>query len=216
MRILSLEFIRQLFFVIVVRPLVLVLIGFNVRHLDRLKAQGPHFIAANHNSHLDSIVVMSLFSFSEIPKVKLVAAKDYWCRTRLQTWFSLNILGIIPIDRKVERGSDPLAPVLRALEDGYTLVIFPEGSRGEPEQRQTLKKGIARVLEMKPEITVTPIFMYGLGKALPRGEGLFVPFMCEMNIGEPMRWQGDRRQFISSLDQTFLELAREIAPKPWS
>jgi 1-acyl-sn-glycerol-3-phosphate acyltransferase len=216
MRISPIELARQLFFVIVVKPLVLVLIGFNIRHLDRLKAQGPHFIAANHNSHLDSLVVMSLFSFSDIPKVKLVAAKDYWCRNRLLTWFSINIIGIVPIERKVERGSDPLAPILKALDEGYTIVIFPEGSRGEPEQRQPLKNGIARVLETRQEITVTPVFMYGLGKALPRGEALFVPFMCEMNIGVPLRWQDDRRRFVTALDQTFSELAQEIAPKPWS
>jgi 1-acyl-sn-glycerol-3-phosphate acyltransferase len=208
--------LRQLFYVVVVRPVLLIVLGFNIRHLERLKAQGPHFIAANHNSHLDALVLMSLFRFADIPRVRLVAARDYWCRTRLMTWFSLNIIGVVPIERKVERDSDPLAPVFKALDEGYTLVIFPEGSRGEPEQRQPLKNGIAKVLESRPRVLLTPVFMHGLGKALPRGEALLVPFVCEINIGKALLWPGNRREFILSLEQAFEDLAAEIAPKPWN
>src|SRR5215475_9190280 len=111
--------IRQLFYAVLVKPVLLVLLGFNIRHLEYLRIRGPHLIAANHNSHLDALVLMSLFGFREIPKVKLVAAKEYWCRTPLLTWFSLNIIGVIPIDRLIERGSDPLGPVLKALNDGF-------------------------------------------------------------------------------------------------
>jgi len=216
MRPAPLDLIRQIFYAAIVRPLLLLFLGFNIRHLERLKADGPHIIAANHNSHLDSLVLTSLFRFRDIPRVKLVAARDYWCRTPTLTWFALNIVGIIPIDRKLERGSDPFGPILSALDSGYTVVIFPEGSRGEPEQRQPLKHGIARIVEQRPGITVTPVFLYGLGKALPRGEAIFVPFICEMNIGEPLRWCGERRHFIAMLDDSFSDLAEEIAPRPWS
>jgi len=207
---------RQCFYALLVRPVLLILLGFNVRHLERLKPRGAHLIAANHNSHLDSLVLMSLFGFSDIPKVKLVAAKDYWCRNKFLTWLSLNLIGIIPIERKVTRGNDPLASILKALDEGYTLVIFPEGSRGEPEQRQPLKGGVAHVLESRPAVTVTPVFMYGLGKALRRGEAFFVPFVCTVNIGEPIEWQGDRRALVAALDEAFGQLEQEIAPKPWA
>jgi 1-acyl-sn-glycerol-3-phosphate acyltransferase len=128
----------------------------------------------------------------------------------------MNIVGIIPIDRKIERGRDPFGPVQKALDDGYTLVIFPEGSRGDPEKRQPLKNGIARIVELNPQVTVTPVFMHGLGKALPRGEGLLVPFVCEINVGEELAWQGDRRLFVASLEQSLEQLEHEIAPKPWT
>jgi 1-acyl-sn-glycerol-3-phosphate acyltransferase len=192
------------------------LLGFNIRHLERLEVNAPHLIAANHNSHLDALVLMSLFRFRDIAKVKLVAAKDYWCRTPFLTWFSLNIIGVIPIDRRIERGSDPFAPVQKALDGGYTLVIFPEGTRGDPEKRQPLKNGIARIVERNPQVTVTPVFMHGLGKALPRGEGLLVPFVCEINVGEELFWRGDRRLFIESLEQSLEQLEHEITPKPWT
>src|ERR1700754_49686 len=91
---------RIIFYVLIIRPLLLVLLGFNARHLERLEVRGPHLVAANHNSHLDALVLMSLFKARDIPNIKFVAAKDYFCRTKFLTWFSLNIIGIIPIDRK--------------------------------------------------------------------------------------------------------------------
>ncbi|MCC6598532.1 MAG: 1-acyl-sn-glycerol-3-phosphate acyltransferase [Alphaproteobacteria bacterium] len=207
--------LRLIFYALLVRPFLIVFLGLNTRNLDRLKIRdGAHLIAANHNSHLDAMVLMSLFKLKDIHRVKLVAAKDYFCRNALSTWFSLNIIGIVPIDRKGE-SDDPLKPVMKALEDGYTVVIFPEGSRGEPEKRQPLKYGITKILEAKPEITITPVFMHGLGKALPRGEGLFVPFICEINVGEELSWAGERSQLISSLEAVFDALEQEMEPKEW-
>lgn len=207
--------VRLLFYALLVRPFLIIFLGLNTHNMDRLRArEGAHLVAANHNSHLDAMVLMSLFKLQDMNKVKLVAAKDYFCRNTLLTWFSLNIIGIIPIERKGE-SKDPLAPIMQALEEGYTVVIFPEGSRGEPERRQPLKYGITKLLEAKPDVTVTPVFMYGLGKSLPRGEGLFVPFVCEINVGEPLAWMGDRTQLISSLENTFDALEQEMEPKEW-
>ncbi|NBX66979.1 MAG: 1-acyl-sn-glycerol-3-phosphate acyltransferase [Proteobacteria bacterium] len=206
---------RQIFYVFLIKPLLVLMLGLNVRHMDRLPERGPHVIAANHNSHLDAMVLVSLFRWSDIPKIKLAAAKDYFCRNAFMTWFSLNILGIIPIER--HGGADnPLAPVFQALDKGHIVVIFPEGSRGEPEQRQPLKYGVAKLLEAMPEIGLTPVFMHGLGKSLPRGEALLVPFVCEINIGEMLRWAGDRKRLITKLDESFSSLDQEIAPKPWN
>ena len=209
--------LKLIFYALLVRPFLILFLGMNVRHLERLELpDGAHVIAANHNSHLDSLVLMSLFPLSEIHKIKLVAAKDYWCKTRWLEWFSLNVIGVIPIERGGKGASeDPLAPVMAALADGYKVVIFPEGSRGEPEQRQTLKFGVAKILQQRPDVKITPVFMYGLGKALPRGEALFVPFVCEVNIGEELSWQGDRVALMEQLEGSFDQLKFELEPKEW-
>lgn len=209
------KLVRQLFYALLVRPVLLLCLGLSVRHLERLSLDKQKIIAANHNSHLDALVLMSLIRFSDIPKVKLVAAKDYFCRNPLQTWISLNLIGVIPIDRS-GGDSDPLKPVLEGLAQGYSIVLFPEGSRGEPEQRQALKFGIVKLLEARPDLSVTPVFMHGLGKSLPRGEALFVPFVCEINVGEALPWTNDRVGFMSALEQTFTGLSVEMAPRPWS
>ena len=206
---------RQLFYVLIVRPVLMILLGLSARHLERLTVKSRHAIAANHNSHLDALVLMSLIKFRDIPKVKLVAAKDYFCRTPLRTWISTNLIGVIPIERSPKEGEDVLEPVKKAIEDGYTIVIFPEGTRGEPEKRQPLKYGIAKLVQEMPDITVTPVFMHGLGKSLPRGEALLVPFVCRVNVGEEIGWGGDRTAFIALLEKSLSDLEKELGPNNW-
>ncbi len=205
---------RFIFYGFIVRPVLLIILGLNVRHLNRMKIRKLRLIAANHNSHLDTMVIMSLFKLRDLPKIKVVAAKDYFCKTPLLAWFSINIIGIIPIDRS-GNGKDPLQPVMQALEDGYTVVIFPEGSRGDPEKLKPLKYGVAKIVESNPEIDIIPVFMYGLGKSLPKGEALLVPFVCEVNIGNPIVWEGDRTKLIDELGESFDNLKQEIEPKEW-
>lgn len=203
-----------MFYGVIIRPILLLILGFNVRHLDRLKPKGAHLIAANHNSHLDAMVLMSLFKLSDLPKVKVVAAKDYFCRTPLMNWFSVNVIGVVPIDRSGQT-ANPIQPMIDALDQDYTVIIFPEGSRGDPEQQAPLKYGITKILEAKPDIQVTPVYMYGLGKALPRGEIVLVPFVCEMNVGKTLSWTGDRTAFIAKLQDTFEMLKSEMEVRPW-
>lgn len=205
---------RKMFYGLLVRPAMIILLGLNVRNFGRLRVGGAHLIAANHNSHLDALVLMSIIPLRDVPKVRLVAARDYFCRTKLRTWLSLNLIGVIPIDRDGSN-DDPLAPVREALEQDYTVIIFPEGSRGDPEKRQPLRFGTAKLLETYPHLSVTPVFMHGLGKALPRGEGMLVPFNCDINIGERLAWTGDKATFMDSLENSFNALAVEISPKPW-
>jgi hypothetical protein len=48
--------------------------------------------------------------------------------------------------------------------------------------------------------------MHGLGRSLPRGEALLVPFNCDVVIGEPMKIQGKPSEFVKRLTDTYEEL----------
>ncbi len=202
--------LRHLFFLLVVRPLVLVALGINARHRERLPTKGPAIVVANHNSHLDTMVLFTLFPQRLLPRIRPVAAADYFLRNKVLAWFSLNIIGILPLSRKATPGEgDLFAGISEALNRGDILLFYPEGSRGEPERQQAFKKGIARIVERHPEVPVTPVFLHGLGKALPKGEALLVPFFCDVFVGEPVRWQGDRKLFMDTVNTHMEELARE-------
>ena len=202
--------LRFLFYGVFIRLVVLIVLGLNVRHRERLPRSGPAIIVANHNSHLDTMVLMSLFPLTLLPKLSPVAAMDYFLTSRLFAWFTLKIIGILPIKRTVSRGDEnPLAPCDEALARGKVLIIFPEGSRGEPEQLQHFKGGIARLAESNPAVPVTPVFLHGLGKVLPKGEALLVPFFCDVFVGEPLSWTGDRRSYMRQLDERMKQLAVE-------
>lgn len=200
----------------IVRGVVAIVLGLNVRHRQRLPKSGPAVLAANHNSHLDTMVLMTLMPLSLLDRVRPVAAADYFLRNRLIAWFATEIIGILPIRRQRSSPTeDPLAPLVEALDRGEILIFFPEGSRGEPEQLTEFKSGIARLSERKPEVPVVPVFMHGLGKALPKGEAILVPFFVDVFVGEPVRWNGDRDAYMTEFRDSMTALAAEGHFSAW-
>lgn len=201
--------LRLAFMLFVVRPLVLLVLGLNVRRRGLLPDSGPAIVAANHNSHLDALVLMSLFPLRLIGKVHPVAAADYFLRNRWLAWFAREVVGIVPLERKAGKGEQALAPVREAIRRGDILILFPEGSRGEPERMGQLKNGIAHVLREHPEVPVTPLFLHGLGKTLPKGEVVLVPFFVDGFVGQPLRWAGSRQEFMERLGDAMRRLEGE-------
>lgn len=208
--------LRYLFFLLIVRPIVLIVIGLNVRHRQRLPKTGPALIVANHNSHLDALTLMTLFPMRQLHQVQPVAAMDYFMKNKLLAWFSTKIIGIIPLNRKIASArTDPLAGMSEAIQNDRILILFPEGSRGEPEQIEEFKTGVAHIVKRHPDVPVVPIFLHGLGKVLPRGEGILVPFFCDVFIGETLQWDGDRKAFMQDLTDRIQQLSDECPTPQW-
>jgi 1-acyl-sn-glycerol-3-phosphate acyltransferase len=208
--------LQILFFVAVVRPFVLLWIGLSVRHKERLPRTGPAIIAANHNSHLDTLVLMALLPLRQLHLVRPVAAADYFLKTRTMAWFAINVIGILPITRSGgAQGADPLAECEAALRRGAILILFPEGSRGEPERLAGFKKGISHLATRLPEVPVVPVFMRGLGKVLPRGDWIPVPFFCTVSAGERLLGFADRTAFMTELEGRMTLLSSETPAAPW-
>lgn len=205
--------LRILWFALIVRPLVLCIMGVNIRNRGGLREAFPAILVANHNSHLDAMVLMSIFPLSKLRKVRPVAAQDYFLKNRWLAWFALNVIGIIPFTRLAPMyRADPFAACSAALEHGDALIFFPEGTRGEPERMAEFRTGIAHLAGRHPDVPVIPVFMHGVGKALPKGEWVLVPVICDVVVGLPLRWEGCRKSFMRHLKESFSEMAAMVCP----
>lgn len=202
--------IKIVFFGLLIKPLVLIVLGLNLRGRDKLPMQGPAIIVANHNSHLDTMVLMSLYPLSMIHKIRPVAAADYFLSNGgFLAWLSLKCIGIIPMDRSGNAGRDDLFKGCHdALDNGDILILFPEGSRGQPEQISKLKKGVYFIIKDRTDTKVTPVMMHGLGRALPRGEALFVPFNCDVVVGSEIKATEKSIQFVAAISDSFNDLSQ--------
>ncbi len=201
------KLLKIIFFALLVKPLVFIIIGLNIRGKNNLPKNGPAIIAANHNSHLDTLVLMSLYPLKQLYKLRPVAAADYFLSNKYRAWFALNIIGIIPIERQRRVSKTELfSGCHEALDNEAILIIFPEGSRGKPEQISSIKKGLFHIAHDRKKTSITPVLMHGLGKTLPRGEALFVPFNCDVVIAPPMADFQTANEFVSQLGTCYEEL----------
>jgi len=208
--------LRFLFFAVVVRAVILIALGLSVRHRERLPGEGPAVLAGNHNSNLDALALMSLMPLRLLPKLRPVAAMDYFYTSKLRGWFANNIVGIIPVKRgSGKEGGNPLLLAEQALDRGEILVLFPEGARGEPEALQAFKKGIGHLAKARPQVPVIPVFMHGLGKALPKGSALLVPFNVTVSAGEPLYGRESYDAFVAELEAAMTALAAEEKLPVW-
>jgi 1-acyl-sn-glycerol-3-phosphate acyltransferase len=209
------KLLRILFVLLIVKPVIVFWLGLNVRHRERLPIRGPAIIAGNHNSHLDTAVLLSLFPLEDVPTVRPVAAADYFMKPGIMQWFSLNVVGIIPVARGgVAEGTDPLEECYRALERGEILLIFPEGSRGEPEKMAELKSGISYLAKRFPTVPVIPVIMRGLGKSMGKGTFIPIPFFVDVFVGRPFSWTGEKNSFMDRLREAFAHLQKKVPAQP--
>ncbi len=199
--------LQLLFFALIVKPLVLIVLGLNLRGKKRLPLNGPAVIVANHNSHLDTMVLMSLFPLFKMHKVRPVAAADYFLKNRFITWLSLKIIGIIPLDRGGNVDKNTIFDEChKALDNDEILILFPEGSRGQPDRMSSLKKGVYYLIKDRCGVAVTPVVMHGLGYALPKGEALLVPVNVDVIIGPTIDKTTNADEFIDKTMDAFDEL----------
>ena len=197
------KFIKIILFSFVIKPFVWIALGLNIKRFTKLN-NGPMIIASNHNSHLDALVIMSLFSNKNIAKVRPVAAADYFCNHPLKKLFFTKIMGIIPLDRHKKGDFDDCFNACKeALNNGDIILVFPEGTRGKPEEMGRIRKGIHALHTQVPDIPIIPIVTHGLGKSLPKGEALFVPFNCDIIIGRKLDREESTNHFTHQLQQAF-------------
>jgi 1-acyl-sn-glycerol-3-phosphate acyltransferase len=200
--------VQMLVFVIAIKPFMALFIGLRVRGREHLVQPRPFVLIANHSSHLDTISLLSLFPLSRLRRIRPVAAADYFERNRFVSLFTKTLFNILPIARKnITTENNPLRRMRDALEAGDSLLIFPEGTRGSGEQMGEFRSGVAHLIEKVPGVPVVPAYLVNMGRSLPKGEFIPVPFFCEIRIGAPRVLSGSRQEINRALESAVRELA---------
>lgn len=207
---------RLLFLALLAKPFVRLVTGVDVIGRERLPLDGPAILAANHCSHMDAFMLLSLFPTRLLHKVRPVAAADYFLANPAISWVSRRLIGITPIARKVGRGEDVLAPAREALERGEIILVFPEGTRSRTGELGPLKAGVARLAEAFPGVPVVPVWIQGADRVLPKGSVAPVPMNCTVLIGEGLAWTGSRQDFMGALRERLDRLSAEAPPQRWT
>ncbi len=163
---------------------------------------------ANHTSHLDTLVILAALKLRARSRVRPVAARDYWCKTDSRRWVAEKILNVVFIDRQ-RGGGDPLAPVRQALEEGASLIFFPEGTRGDQELPGAFKSGLCRLARELPSLSLAPVYLENLHRILPKGALLPLPLINKVHFGPVLARVGDetRDDFLARAHQAVSRLS---------
>jgi len=176
----------------------------------------PVIFAANHSSHVDAPLMLTSIPRPWRSRLVVGAGADYFFTTRITGTVSALALGAIPIDRtRVNRRSADLLSSL--IDDGWSLLIFPEGGRSPDGWGQPFRGGAA-FLSIRCGVPVVPVHLDGTGAILGRGAKWPKPGRTKVTFGAPLRpGEGDdARRFGERIEQAVAVLGDEAISDWWS
>ena len=207
------KILKFLFFFCFVKPYVYFVLGVNVSGVENLPkvSKGPAIIVANHNSHIDTLLLMSLFSCPQILRIHPVAAADYFCNTRLKSFIFKTLLGLIPLKRKFGKTTkeELFKDINEALRAGESIIIYPEGTRGNDNTIKEFKSGIAHIAAMNPDVPVVPFYINGPDRILPKGTFLWIPFIADVYAAEGIKYDGTPTKVFTERIKNVVETLKE-------
>jgi len=150
-----------------------------------LKVNGPALIVANHSSHLDTPLLLCTLPDAVRRKTAVAAAADYFFDTWWRATASAIVFNTFPIER---RGGKLSSTPGDLLEDGWNVVVFPEGTRSPDGWMERFRMGAA-YLAVEHGVPVVPVGIKGSFAAMPRGRGWPVPGRPTVAVryGDPLR-----------------------------
>ena len=184
------------------RWILRVIIGVKFNKASFLLEEKQFIIIANHNSHLDTMTLLASVPSRILPKVKPVAASDYFGDTPFKAKMSSYFVNALLISRS--EGANAIRQMKKALDDGYSLILYPEGTRGNPEEEQTLQPGIALLLSLCPHVKYVPAYLTGMGKAMPKGDNLIIPYESSLTYGKPRLAEStNKKEILQQIEEDF-------------
>ena len=200
--------IRIILHIALLRPLVKLLFGLNLFGRENMDQLDRFIIIANHNSHLDTILLYSILPIKQIAITHPVAAEEYFSKFKMIFKLVTYLFNPVWIDRE-DASSRPefINKVNKLLSDGHNLIMFPEGTRGLPGEFQSFKSGIGRIAEKFPDIPIVPVYLHGPERSLPKSGYIPIPIWNNVIIGPPQVFHESYNEIIKVLEKTIRDLS---------
>ncbi len=154
---------------------------------------------ANHQSHADLVMIWAALPQELRSITRPIAARDYWTKSRFRAWITTAVFNAIYVDRARTGEQDPLEPLVQALANGDSIILFPEGTRGHAEEPQPFKAGLYNLALRFPQVVLVPAWIANVQRVMPKGEVVPVPILCSVTFGAPVELQPgeDRHAFLA-------------------
>jgi 1-acyl-sn-glycerol-3-phosphate acyltransferase len=164
----------------------------SVRFLERIEDARQRIFFANHSSHLDFILIWSSLPRHVRERTRPVAGRDYWERSRFRRYYVQRVFDAVLIDRALlaDRNGgarEAVEQMVEGLGSEYSLILFPEGTRGSGESIRQFRGGLYYLARVRPDVELVPVRINGAHKVLPKGRHLPRPQESNLTFGPPMR-----------------------------
>ncbi|OTG92918.1 lysophospholipid acyltransferase family protein [Acinetobacter sp. ANC 3832] len=165
---------------------------------------------ANHNSHIDFILLWSSLPKSIRRQTRPIAASDYWMKDGFKRFLIQDTFSGVTIQRNREDNQDPLQPVIDVLAEGYSIIFFPEGTRNLNDDIELLKfkSGLYNLHKQFPDIEIVPVWISNLRRVMPKGAFVPLPLLSTVIFGCPLdqHLEMDKVEFLEYAQQQLLKL----------
>lgn len=168
---------------------------------------------ANHQSHFDWVLIWAALPRDLRAQTRPIAARDYWTASPFKHWLTREVFNAVYVSRVRTEDEDPLEPLADALRNGDSLVIFPEGTRGNKGEPQAFKAGLYHLAEQFPDVQLIPAWIDNVQRVMPKGEVVPVPILCTVTFGAPLKLEPgeDKRVFLARARDAVVALSRVAA-----
>src|SRR3954452_9492557 len=199
------------------RPLVNLVAAPAIKGADRIEGlEGPAIFAANHSSHLDVPLLLTSLPERFRHHTAIAAGADYFFDRRWKGAMWAFLINAFPIERlRISRRGADLAGSL--LNEGWNVIIFPEGGRSPDGWGQEHKPGAA-FIALRHGVPIVPVHLEGTRRILKRGAKMLTPSSTTITYGTPLRADEgeDARAFAARVERAVASLADEQATDWWT
>ncbi len=193
----------------VTRLFAIVYFRFRVHKSERYPLDGPVLICANHQSHMDPILVAN-----GCTRYVGFVARESLFKFKPFGWL-ITTLGAFPINR--DGGIAGIKETLKRLKRGEVVLIFPEGTRTPNGTIQNFKSGFCAIAR-RSKVPIVPVAIDGAYDAWPKNAALPRPRSIKLKVGHPIMFDEYNSltdtEITERVQSEVAELQQELNPKP--